>query len=87
MDGKDWVPGMTDNDGLWTAIFGVGELMRYSVTKREGRGQAEIAEAQQSALRALKAVLMITNIPGRNGTVQAKIRHLLNTRTGEGAFY
>lgn len=29
-----WIPSVSDNDGLWTAMFGAGELMKYSSLKR-----------------------------------------------------
>ena len=61
--------------------------MRYSVMKKQNGTQEEIKTARTSALRSLKAVLMIANVSGRNLTIPAKIRHLNNTKVGEGAFY
>ena len=29
----EWKPNETDNDGLWTAMYGAGELMRYAVLR------------------------------------------------------
>ena len=26
---QKWIPAITDNDGLWTALYAAGELMRY----------------------------------------------------------
>ena len=46
-----------------------------------------IAEARKTALMSLKAVLLIANISGRSEVVDAKLRHLDNTRTGEGNYY
>lgn len=46
-----------------------------------------IQNTRKIALKSLRAVLLIANVPGRSGTVEAKIRHLNNTRVGEGAFY
>ena len=87
-NGNEWVRAITDNDGLWTSMYGAGELMRYASLKRDQVGtQAEIQQARKSALRSLKAVLLISNVSGRKGRVNAKIRHLNNTRTQEGAFY
>ena len=37
-NGKEWVRGISDNDGLWTAMYGAGELMRYSSLKRDQTG-------------------------------------------------
>ena len=68
-------------------MYGVGELMKYASFKRAGRGNDEIAKARYSALRSLKACLMISNVSGRKGVVAAKIRHLNNTRNGDPAFY
>jgi hypothetical protein len=31
-----WIPEISDNDGLWTAMYGAGELMKYSVLKQRG---------------------------------------------------
>ncbi len=39
-DGTKWVPEVSDNDGLWTSMYGAGELMKYSVLKRNGASQA-----------------------------------------------
>ena len=33
-NGKNWTPHITDNDGLWTAMYASGELMRYSTLKK-----------------------------------------------------
>lgn len=32
-NGEKWIPGISDNDGLWTAMYGSGELMKYAVLK------------------------------------------------------
>lgn len=31
---QKWIPEAADNDGLWTSMFAVGDLMRYAVLKR-----------------------------------------------------
>lgn len=85
--GGKWIPDISDNDGLWTSLFGAGELMRYSIARDHKLPDADIAQARSSALRSLKAVLMISNVAGRNKTIEAKIRHLVNTAAGQGAFY
>ena len=83
-NGKKWIPKVSDNDGLWTSMYGGGELMRYAVAKKEKADKEEILTARASALKALKAVLLLSYISGREGTVDAKIRHLTNTRVGHG---
>lgn len=85
-DGQKWEREISDNDGLWTSMYGAGELMRYAVLSQKGSGASvqETAEARASALKALKAVLFIANVSGRDGEVDARIRHLSNTRLGKG---
>ncbi len=85
-NGSSWVPSITDNDGLWTSMYGAGEMMRYAVVKekRSGYSQEEILTARADALRPLKAVLLLAYISGREGTVDARIRYLNNTRIGKG---
>lgn len=34
---QKWIPQITDNDGLWTSMYGVGELMRYAVLKEQNK--------------------------------------------------
>lgn len=78
-NGTAWVPEETDNDGLWTSMYGVGELMRYSVLKDDPSATPEeVAAAQSAALSSIKAVLLLSNITCRTGTVDAYIRPLLN---------
>ena len=38
-NGQKWLPVITDNDGLWTSMYGAGELMKYASYKRAGRSQ------------------------------------------------
>lgn len=33
-NGTKWIPEISDNDGLWTSMYGAGELMRYASLKR-----------------------------------------------------
>lgn len=82
--GDIWVAGVSDNDGLWTSMFAVGELMRYSAVQDLKYSDQSIADARASALKSLKAVLMISNVPSRNMTINARIRHFNNTRVGDG---
>jgi hypothetical protein len=32
--GNQWIAWIEDNDGLWTSLFTVGELMRYDSLKK-----------------------------------------------------
>ena len=77
-DGQ-WVPEESDNDGLWTSMYGAGELMRYSVLKNDPTAtEEEIAAARETALQSIKAVLLLSNITCRTGTVEAYVRPLKN---------
>lgn len=49
-----------------------------------GYSSESIADARTSALKSLKAVLMISNVPSRNTTIDARIRHFNNTRVYDG---
>ncbi len=71
-----WIPRETDNDGLWTAMYAVGEVMRYSVLKSDPNAtQAEIDAARASALLTTEAVLLLANISMRQGTVDSYVRY------------
>ena len=54
-----------DNDGLWSAMYAIGEILRYQTLKREGADQAEIDAAKAAATRATKAVLLLDYVSGR----------------------
>ena len=86
-DGSKWIPEISDNDGLWTSMFGAGELMRYAVLKKDGAPADQVAAAKTSAFKSLKAVLLLANISGRTAVVNSKIRYLTNTFTGPGNKY
>ena len=78
-DGTQWVPQESDNDGLWTSMYGAGELMRYSVLKNDPSADPEEVEAARgTALQSIKAVLLLSNITCRTGTVEAYVRPLMN---------
>ena len=64
-DGVKWEQEVSDNDGLWTSMYGAGELMKYAVLKRQKADPAEISSARNRALTSLKAVLMVANVAGR----------------------
>ncbi|HBN86473.1 MAG TPA: hypothetical protein DDZ89_21870, partial [Clostridiales bacterium] len=73
-EGK-WKPVVTDNDGLWTSMYAAGECFRYGVqTDPEQK-----VIARRIAVKSVEAVLLIANIPARDGYVDAKIRHYVNT--------
>jgi hypothetical protein len=63
-------------------MYGAGELMKYSVLREKKADPAVISKARERALKSLKAVLLISNVAGREGTVPAKIRYLKNTMIG-----
>lgn len=78
-DGTKWAPEETDNDGLWTSMYGVGELMRYAVLKDDPTADPEkVAAAKETALSSIKAVLLLSNLTCRTGTVDAYVRPLKN---------
>lgn len=58
--------------------------MRYSSLKTNQFPDADIEAARANALKSLKAVLLAANIPLRNTTIDAKLRHYVNTRAGSG---
>ena len=70
-----WVPSETDNDGLWTAMYGAGELMRYAVLRDDPDATAEeIEEARKTATLSTEAVLFLTYVSMRQGTTESYIR-------------
>lgn len=74
-----WKPSESDNDGLWTSMYAAGELMRYSVLKNSGTATpSEIAAARQSAMISTEAVLLLSNLCMRTGTVEAYVRYQPN---------
>ena len=65
----------TDNDGLWTGMYGAGELLHYAILRADaGADPAEIAAAKQAAYSASEAVLMLFYISMRSGTVESYVR-------------
>ena len=78
----EWKPAETDNDGLWTAMYAAGELMRYASLKNDPNATPqEIAEARESAYVSTEAVLLLSNISMRTGTVEAYVRYQPNGYT------
>ena len=71
----EWVPNETDNDGLWTAMYGAGELMRYAVLRDDPNATAEeIEAARQTATLSTEAVLFLTYVSMRQGTTESYVR-------------
>ena len=80
--GATWIPQESDNDGLWTAMYGAGELMRYASLRRALASnplnadlQRQTAQAKQNAALATEAVLLLANISMRGGDVEAYVKH------------
>jgi hypothetical protein len=73
-----WKPTMTDNDGLWTAMYGAGELFRYAVLKEEAKANPDLGDslqaAKEAATSAVEAVLLLANISMRTGDTDAYVR-------------
>ncbi len=77
--GDIWIPESTDNDGLWTSMYGAGELMRYATLKSDPTAtEEEIAEAREIAVKSAEAILMLHYISMRTGTIDAYVRYQEN---------
>lgn len=77
--GDTWKPDATDNDGLWTSMYGAGELMRYATLKDDPTATAEeIADARATAVKSAEAILMLHYISMRTGTTEAYVRYQEN---------
>ena len=90
IDGQ-WVPNESDNDGLWTSMYGAGELMRYAVLRDDPTATAEeIEAARKTATLATEAVVMLTYISMRDGTTESYVRAQRNggvTDYDKGKYY
>lgn len=74
-NGERWVPSESDNDGLWTAMYGAGELMRYAVLRDDPTATAEeIEAARKTAYLSAEAVLFLSYVSMRSGTTEAYVR-------------
>ncbi len=72
---QKFIPDETDNDGLWTAMYGAGELMRYAVLRDDPTATAEeIEKARQTATLSTEAVLFLTYVSMRQGTTESYVR-------------
>ncbi len=70
-----WIGSESDNDGLWTSMYGGGELMRYAVLREDPNATPEEVEAARiTATRSVEAVLLLTYISMRQGTVDSFVR-------------
>ncbi len=81
-----WKGNESDNDGLWTSMYAAGELMRYASLKSAGASSEELKEARDSAMLSTEAVLLLSNITMREGTVEAVIRYQPNGRFDENPY-
>ncbi len=71
IDGE-WKPEESDNDGLWTSMYAGGELMRYATLKNDPNATPEqIEDARKTATLSTEAVLFLTYISMRQGTVES----------------
>ncbi|MBR3588811.1 MAG: Ig-like domain-containing protein [Clostridia bacterium] len=71
-----WRKEATDNDGLWTAMYGAGELMRYAVLRDDpSSSEEEVAKAREIATKSAEAILMLHYISMRKGTTDAYVRY------------
>ena len=74
-----WRTSDDDNDGLWTSMYGAGELMRYASLRNDpNASDTQIEQARQIATRSAEAVLMLHYISMRTGTTQAYVRREVN---------
>ncbi|MCX7778585.1 MAG: transcriptional regulator, partial [Armatimonadetes bacterium] len=65
---------ISDNDGLWTALYVAADCFRYAVAKREGR-EGEANEALKNAVESLKAILFLEQVTGIKGFPARAVRH------------
>ncbi len=84
--GTSWRSYESDNDGLWTSMYGAGELMRYAVLKNDKNATPEeVEEARKAAYLSSEAVLMLSYISARTGTADAYVRLMANGTPSDGA--
>ncbi len=87
----EWIPDESDNDGLWTSMYGAGELMRYAVLREDPTAtQQEIEAARKTATLSTEAVLFLTYISMREGTTESYVRAQRNgsvTNYDKGKYY
>ncbi len=77
--GDGWRREASDNDGLWTSMYGAGELMRYATLRDDPDStEEEIAAAREIAVQSAEAILMLHYISMRTGTTEAYVRYQEN---------
>lgn len=71
-----------DNDGLWTSMYGAGEIFRYGTLRDElvadpnnTELQKKVSDAKKVATQSAEAVLLLSNISCRTGTTEAYVRY------------
>lgn len=74
-------PSTSDNDGLWTTMYAIGEIFRYKALREENAPQAEIDKAKAAALKASKAVLFLDYVSGRGNGFPAR-SYMLTSEAG-----
>lgn len=65
---------ISDNDGLWTALYVAAQCFRYAVAVREGRAE-EAEEALRYAKESLQALLFLEQVTGIKGFPARAVRH------------
>ena len=74
IEGYGWKPCESDNDGLWTSMYGAGELMRYAVLRDDPTAtKEEVEAARKTAYLSTEAVLLLTYISMRTGTTESLV--------------
>lgn len=73
--------GTSDNDGLWTAMYAIGEIYRYRTLVEQGGSSEDIAAAKKAAIRATKAVLLLDYVSGRGNGFPAR-SYMLTSEAG-----
>lgn len=83
--GDSWYSTENDNDGLWTAMYGAGEIFRFGTLNEKLKLDPNNAELRQQvedaravASQSAEAVLLLGNISAREGTVDAYVRYIEN---------
>lgn len=80
-------PSTNDNDGLWTAMYAMGEIFRYRTLKDTygasptAAQRAEISAARAAAVRATKAVMLLEVVSGRDNGFPCR-SYMMTTESG-----
>jgi hypothetical protein len=66
----------SDNDGLWTSVYAIGDLARYAVLRDGGTASAEeVRRARELATLWTEACLLLAYIPAWKGSVPGFVRY------------